>query len=384
MCGSRLMQNTSTLVLVAILTVGVARAAAQRAELGLTAGRITDEQGIQHTGFTLSPALTWADHGSAVRVSGHGSVFEGGLFGSAAMGIGTRAASLGPLHLILGGEGAIAGSEAGYRAVRGAVNPRLRIADGDWGIEAGPRWAGGGERRLTGSPLGATPGGLDWLGGDASGSTTRWQSEAGIGAGAWYAPGPLTLQAGWRSTEGGGVAWHEWTGAVAVESGGASVGVAAGERTGGLRERWIAGTAGLELGQGASLVAEAGAFPSDPLMGRAGGRFATAGIRLRVGRVGGMSRGALPGPAPFSDGRVSLTLRADPGARVELLADWTEWEPQTVAEVRPGRYEVQVRLPSGTHRFVFRVNGEWRVPDGVETEPDDFGGQQGVIRVRTA
>ena len=66
---------------------------------------------------------------------------------------------------------------------------------------------------------------------------------------------------------------------------------------------------------------------------------------------------------------------------MELVADWTGWKPVIVEEANPGVYEVVVRLPVGTHRFAFRVNGEWRTPEGHATEPDGYGGRHAVVRV---
>jgi hypothetical protein len=79
---------------------------------------------------------------------------------------------------------------------------------------------------------------------------------------------------------------------------------------------------------------------------------------------------------------VRVAFSAAAGARVELLADWNEWRPEPLTDRGGGVFAREVRLPPGTYHFVFRVNGELRVPEGYETAPDDFGGKSAVLRVR--
>ena len=91
----------------------------------------------------------------------------------------------------------------------------------------------------------------------------------------------------------------------------------------------------------------------------------------------------MPRPAAQAGEALRLALRAAPGSKVELLADWTGWEPRSVPETERGIYSLDVRLPAGNHRFLFRVDGEWRVPEGYPTERDEFGGRRAVVRVRS-
>lgn len=95
-----------------------------------------------------------------------------------------------------------------------------------------------------------------------------------------------------------------------------------------------------------------------------------------------MPRAPGAGAEMHRSGPARLALRAVAGARVEVLAEWTDWQPYPVPEVRPGEYVLEVVLPPGSHRFLFRVDGELRLPEGFPTESDDFGGEHAVVRVR--
>lgn len=361
-------------LLLALLAVAARPAAGQEVEVGLAGGRVTDERGEAHAALTVSPSLRWSSPGSSFGVGARGTVFPGGLFGTLEAGGEVEAVRQGPVRIVLSGEGDATASAAGHRALRGAFHPRIRLAGGGWGIEAGPLLAGGGARdgAPAGGPLGMLPG---------ERSALDWRDERGLAASAWGRRGVASARGGWRGREVAGARWQEWTGAASVDLGDLGIGLSAGRRTGDLRGTWVAASAAARLSGDLSLLAGAGAYPSDPLMGRAAGRFASVGIALRPG-----GRTAPPAPltvpAPDRGGSIRLALRARPGARVELLADWTGWESRPVPETAAGEYAVAVALPAGLHRFLFRVDGEWRIPDGFSTEPDGFGGKHAVIRVR--
>lgn len=359
-------------VLLAAL-VAVPRLGAQEVEVGVQGGRFTDERGNAHQGLTLAPSVLWSDEHSALRLSGQGTWLRGGKYGGAGVGVATTPLRRGVLRATVSGEGSAAASDAGYRAVRGAVHPRLQLVPGAWGVEAGPVWATGGDR------AGAPPaGGLLSAARRGASEPLRWRGQHGLAVGGWAGQGPATLRGSASTLASGDASWREWTAGVGLELGSAVVGLSLGRRSGGLEEGWGAGSLRVPLGGGAALGVEVGSYPSDPLMGRARGSYASAGVSVRTGRSGGAP--ALVRPA--ADGRVRIAIRARPGARVELLGDWTDWQPRPVPEASPGEYAVRVALPAGTHRFLFRVDGELRVPDGFQAEQDEFGGRRGVVRVR--
>ncbi|MDQ2667472.1 MAG: glycogen-binding domain-containing protein [Gemmatimonadota bacterium] len=71
-----------------------------------------------------------------------------------------------------------------------------------------------------------------------------------------------------------------------------------------------------------------------------------------------------------------------PDARaVEIMGDFTDWEPRPM--VRNGAaFESTMRVTSGTHRLMLRIDGgEWRAPANTPTVDDDFGGRVGLLAV---
>ena len=73
-----------------------------------------------------------------------------------------------------------------------------------------------------------------------------------------------------------------------------------------------------------------------------------------------------------------------PGARkVELMGDFTDWQPIEMKRVGVDRWEVRVPLRAGAHRLNIRIDdGEWGVPPGVTAITDDFSGVVGVLIVQ--
>lgn len=78
------------------------------------------------------------------------------------------------------------------------------------------------------------------------------------------------------------------------------------------------------------------------------------------------------------------TLRADvAGAnRVELAGDFSDWDPIPLARVQAGDWAVDLSVRSGVHQLAMRVDGgPWRVPAGLASVTDEFGGVSGVLIV---
>lgn len=86
--------------------------------------------------------------------------------------------------------------------------------------------------------------------------------------------------------------------------------------------------------------------------------------------------------APRGAGR--WTVRADVmgATRVELAGDFSDWEPIPLARMQPDDWAVDVRVASGVHQLAMRVDGgPWRVPSGLASVTDEFGGVAGVLIV---
>jgi hypothetical protein len=150
----------------------------------------------------------------------------------------------------------------------------------------------------------------------------------------------------------------------------------------------------------------AGSYPADPVRRILAARYVSAGLRIAVLRPAASGAPLLDDPAlaaararitssPGLAGDAPLLQIVDegplvrlevhaPGARsVELMADFTDWQPISLTRADGDRWEVQLPLAPGVHRLNLRIDGgAWVVPAGARAEPGEFGGAVGVIVVR--
>ncbi len=72
----------------------------------------------------------------------------------------------------------------------------------------------------------------------------------------------------------------------------------------------------------------------------------------------------LESPQWIEGGLVRFRFAGEPGRRVALAGDFNRWDPymHTLAEVSPGLYSIDVRLPAGPRLYMFVVDGVW-TPD---------------------
>lgn len=160
------------------------------------------------------------------------------------------------------------------------------------------------------------------------------------------------------------------------------------------------GSATLRLSQGVALYLAGGNYPSDPVRGSIPGRYLTAGVRLAprptpaasaVRQVGPALAESAATPARLERARVAverldglavLVVRVSGAQRVEVMGDFTDWQPIPLAASGDGRYRYALGLPSGVHRFNLRLDGgPWGVPLGAGYATDEFGGSAGVLVV---
>ncbi|GJG87152.1 hypothetical protein tb265_23330 [Gemmatimonadetes bacterium T265] len=162
------------------------------------------------------------------------------------------------------------------------------------------------------------------------------------------------------------------------------------------------------LGRRLAVVTGAGVFPYDAVQGLPGGRYASAGLRLvtrrapvgdpalraeltepydlrRLSRAGKARLAAERFQVSDSpDGMRVVRIRVSGAARVELMADFTDWTPVPLARGADGtEWRVALVIGPGVHRVNVRVNdGGWEVPEGLTPVRDDFGGTVGIFVVR--
>lgn len=158
--------------------------------------------------------------------------------------------------------------------------------------------------------------------------------------------------------------------------------LSAGQRTGTARQSFGSGAVSLGLTEDLSLELSAGAYAPNLLLGTPGGRYASAGLAVRLGAA---PERALPVPAQVRGPRAGFTrlsIRAPRARRVELAGDFTEWKFVAATRAANGVWYADLRVPPGQYRYAFRLDGtEWRVPDGATAVNDGFGGTSAWITV---
>ena len=146
-------------------------------------------------------------------------------------------------------------------------------------------------------------------------------------------------------------------------------------------------------------TASVGNYPADLLQRLPGARFVSLSVRL-PSRSQFQRRDAAPAsiaqPVLLEDGviiRIStadsargsqvVRVRAPASERVEIMADFTEWEPVTLVRTPEGVWEITLPIKRGPHRLNVRLDGgDWVVPTNTARVTDEFGGVVGLLLVR--
>jgi hypothetical protein len=349
------------------------------------ATRVAYDTGQTTSSWALSPALQLVRPWQSLVVNGTFAQFPGtawSLQGNLAGSAFTQA--------VAGFRAELAGMAAGTRHQDGSTSSQylglLRVH------RIGTRfggWIGGGIGRAwngiarNGVAVGEVAGWVD-LGG---GTLTATVSPTGIGDSLRYLDligtfrldrGPLELvaSAGWRN-------WRRPAGVSGTA--------------------WGGGSATFWLGRHVAAVASLGAYPADYAQGLPNGSYGAIGFRIATRRPGAPSQGvsppvqtarfrALPPVArplvpEFEVQRLSgdtlrLGLRAPGACRVEIMGDFTDWQPVALSRKDGQRWETTLVIPRGAHRLNLRVDGgPWGIPPGVTPLTDEFGGVVGILPV---
>ena len=82
------------------------------------------------------------------------------------------------------------------------------------------------------------------------------------------------------------------------------------------------------------------------------------------------------------DGLAVLVVLAPGTQRVEVMGDFTDWQPFALTASGGGRFRYALGLPSGVQRFNLRVDGgPWGAPRGTGVAADEFGGVTAIVVV---
>ncbi len=217
-------------------------------------------------------------------------------------------------------------------------------------------------------------------------------------AGAWAPLRTGDLSASASRTSVGDTAYVDVDAAARWNVGRVRWAVALGARLwdrGTARGAYGSASATIPLTTGLSIILSGGSYPTDPIRGTLAGRQLSAGLRL-AGTAGARvpapaARGSRARPragAPRLElgdaaaGRQTIRVHA-PGARaVEIMGDFTDWQPVTLTRATRDRWEVVCSLPPGARRLTVRVDGgPWRAPAGTTRVVDEFGAEVGILVV---
>ena len=383
-----------------LLTVGAAgatipmsthRAVAQaaRGEIAVRGGTGTDQRGIHSSAVSVTPSILYApDDRLSVSVSGMVTQFGTTVrpYGGSAM-VGTRV-PLGSIVALAATAGAST-IHTSFDATYGSVDitPTLEATVERLTVYAGAHALAGNSTVRTAA---STPGGV--LGSAAPGtrdvSNSRTSTGPVVGA-LLSSTGPMAASVGYRE-ERARVTGVSVVDRVATATAGSrllALSASAGWRSAPDEHLGFGSvSATVSLGRAAGREGAVGSDPSNRVTGTVGGRFASVGIVLHGSRplasaVDGppLVRGAVPLPR----GATRLAITAPDARRVELAGDWNEWTPVLATRTPDGAWYADVRVAPGEHRYAFRIDGQrWRVPDGVDSVDDGFGGRSALVTVR--
>ncbi len=119
-------------------------------------------------------------------------------------------------------------------------------------------------------------------------------------------------------------------------------------------------------------------------------RYQAALVRL----LGAAARRGLPAPdrllrdndprVPRAGRPILFRLHAPDARQVSLVGAFNGWDPAAdpLVPAGGGWWQTSRALPAGTHAYAYVVDGTWRTPPQAEaTEPDGFGGRNGLLVV---
>lgn len=267
------------LVLVAVFVAGLGAVpvAAQEVEVTVGGGRVNDARGAERTGVSIAPVVAWTDGLSTASLSGSATLLDGGerVWGA---GAGTRLELIrvGLASIDLTGGGRVETSD-GWSGGSARLSPRLSATGFGWRASAGPVWTGAHHSSATEVRSEGLLGG-----GTTTEHETRTRVASGLSVSAGVVQGIASLNGEWLGLRSDSLAWEEIGLGASVVMHGVTVAGSLGARLGEGRATWGGASAAVPVGSQAALLLEGGRFPSDILLERPGGRYLTAGLRVRI------------------------------------------------------------------------------------------------------
>lgn len=181
---------------------------------------------------------------------------------------------------------------------------------------------------------------------------------------------------------------------------------------GGGAQGWLNASAALWIGSSVAITVSGGRYPSDPLQGYRPATYGEIGLRFGVRDfTGARASTATPDRAPTvtrarpvtvidraeeetshevsrfelragTGDQRTIRLRAPSARRVEIVGDFTHWQPVSLSPAGDGWWTVTLPIVAGTYEANIRVDGgAWLVPPGATALADEDGGVVGVVVV---
>lgn len=148
---------------------------------------------------------------------------------------------------------------------------------------------------------------------------------------------------------------------------------------------WMTPRMAIVLSAGRALADVTRAVPSVRYLSfalRFGQQHATSPITLPAHPQDGDQETGHLAVRATSDSTRMIIVRADSATSVELIADFTDWEPVALARMPNGRWTLARPITAGVHHVAIRIDGGmWFPPPNLTKAPDDFGGQIGLLAV---
>jgi hypothetical protein len=154
--------------------------------------------------------------------------------------------------------------------------------------------------------------------------------------------------------------------------------------------RWAAATATYWLSGQLAAVVGGGRQPANPARGLPARSYANLGVMLAYWpipkrRVPVASSATVVSFEARDAGSSQQTLIVRVGGveRVEIMGDFTAWEPKLMTRIGRDRWEITLPITPGIHQVNVRVdNGRWRPPPGTPTMRDGYAGEVGILVVQ--
>jgi hypothetical protein len=344
---------------------------------------------VKYQGFlgsaaaSLTPAVRYDGRVVSAAAQGNYLLYESGRSltqGAAAVAIVTPA--VGGLRAELSGFGGLSSYAGGPVAGYGLARARLHVAARRRGARGGAGW-----------------------GGSYTGFSDARASE--VAAGAWLLVAGTALTASVAYNRVADTAYADlsttvrwrWS-SVEVD---ALIGVRPWSRRG---ETGVFTDVATRIWLTSTIAAQVtgGNYLSDPMRTGVPGRYIAAGIRVAplarrrpVRILDERLRSQLNLPTTSSGNRSlptlllaragigaeGITIVAQQAARVEIAADFTDWQPVRLTHVEGNRWYLNIVLAPGVYRLNVRLDsGEWIVPRGLTVQDDEFGGRIGLLVVQ--